>query len=630
MLVSELLQAYDQRTDTGQWKSVQQVHLKWWHARLGAMPIEALTSAQVQEALAELEAAGREASTRGYYLRALRIACDWALRTGRLAVNPCAGVPLPKQREAPPRILTPAEEAALCTALGHPYAAWVQFAILTGLRKSEQFTLQWRNVDLSTGGVTLVTATTRTAAELPLSADALALLQALRQQARSIWVFPDQTNPRRAVDIHQFYTATWPAAVRRAGIPWVAWKDLRHTAGARLAALGKSADEIASFLRHADLKRAFVYRVQDPSRKPATSAHTKVENSEVPCAPNLQAAILRDRAAQPFTFGELAELFAAHHLKARASRSNFDRIYRQFWQPWKDRPAASLGKKELLAWFAGLSATPAHANKAHGFLRSLYNWAMRLDLIDEYNPARFIQRYRTASRERFLSEEELGRFFAGLDRLSPKHRAYFLLLLLTGARRSEARTLQWREIDWTARLWRKPRTKNKKPHVIPIPIQALDVLRALPCASTWVFEGTDGRPWSASSTEKAWGNFRRMISLPDVRLHDLRRSLASYLAMHGNNLSTIQKVLNHHSLAQTSIYARLEVAPVSQALQVQADRFFQLTMKEASHAVAHCAPVGSDPVGVFRSDPEGGRFTGGNDRESSSTNSALSAHALPE
>ncbi len=53
------------------------------------------------------------------------------------------------------RLLTPEEEAKLMVAIGPIYAPWVRFAILTGLRQKEQFTLEWGNVDLELGLVTL-------------------------------------------------------------------------------------------------------------------------------------------------------------------------------------------------------------------------------------------------------------------------------------------------------------------------------------------------------------------------------------------------------------------------------------------------------------------------------------------
>ena len=67
--------------------------------------------------------------------------------------------------------------------------------------------------------------------------------------------------------------------------------------------------------------------------------------------------------------------------------------------------------------------------------------------------------------------------------------------------------------------------------------------------------------------------------MDDVRLHDLRRTCVSYLAMSGVNLPTIQSGLNHKSLAPISIYARLNAKATDRALQTQADRLCSLVQE---------------------------------------------------
>ena len=62
------------------------------------------------------------------------------------------------------------------------------------------------------------------------------------------------------------------------------------------------------------------------------------------------------------------------------------------------------------------------------------------------------------------------------------------------------------------------------------------------------------------------------MGLTDVRIHDLRRTAASWLAINGANLPDIQSMLNHRSLSSTQVYARLSVAPVRLALDDQAER----------------------------------------------------------
>jgi hypothetical protein len=185
-------------------------------------------------------------------------------------------------------------------------------------------------------------------AEVALSPDAVHMLKELRSQTQSLWVFCEPGHPGQPVDVHQFYTTRWVNAVRQANIPWCAWKDLRHTCGARLGALGWSAEAIAGFLRHWNKKQAFVYRAWDPKRQEAAKRKPRlsiVKTLDASIA-EFQAAILRDHVAQPFTFGELARFYARHQLKERPSRIVFDRIYRQFLTGWGAGPLRPFKRKK--------------------------------------------------------------------------------------------------------------------------------------------------------------------------------------------------------------------------------------------------------------------------------------------
>jgi integrase len=62
------------------------------------------------------------------------------------------------------------------------------------------------------------------------------------------------------------------------------------------------------------------------------------------------------------------------------------------------------------------------------------------------------------------------------------------------------------------------------------------------------------------------------VGLRDVRVHDLRRTAASWLAINESNLQVIQSMLNHTSLSSTQVYARLSLAPVARALNDQCER----------------------------------------------------------
>lgn len=602
MTVAELITAYRVTNQTAKQREDAR-HAHWWEDRFRGESLAALTTVRMLRALDQLASYGRSPSTVAFYLRFLRRVCAWGVQAGYLPTDPCAGMALPKERTPAMRVLTEEEETALCAALQSPYALWVKLAIETGLKQSEQFTLRWRDVDLERATLLLPHAPTGALTTLALSPTAVDLLRQLRSlQAPSLWVFPDPQNPARTVNIHAFYVGRWVMAVQEAGIPWVAWKDLRHTCGVRLAQQGHSVQDILRAMRQREARQAYVYRAWRPDGTRLTRPTHPRRPVFTPLAEeDLRQVLTRDTTAAPLTFAEVGRLYAVNHLGDRPSRRDFESCYRQFWQPWAERPFGSVTKKEILIWLWGLQRTPERGNKALKLLRSLYNWAGRLELVTGPNPAAGLPRFSRGSRERFLSVEELQRFITGLPTLPAKPRAYLLLLLLTGARRGEALAMRWADVDMITRLWRKPRTKNGTAHVVPLPLQVMDAFQELPKSTEWVFPGTGGRSWSAASAEKMWGIIRRRWGFDDIRLHDLRRTCASYLAIDGENLPTIQGVLNHRSLGPTSIYARLNTKAVDRALQGQADRLCalqpvstvppsrQITAQDTTHVIEQAA-----------------------------------------
>ncbi|HEV8328462.1 MAG TPA: site-specific integrase [Nitrospiraceae bacterium] len=555
-------------------------HARWWVEHFGTLPASGLTTERILRALEHVKAEGRygarAGSTVGFYLRFLRRVTAWGSCVAMLPIDPCAAIPLPKEGTPVLRVMTEEEETQLCQALGRPYSLWVRLAVLTGLEQSEQFNLLWRHVQMERGTMMLPQGTTGTMVELSLPPDALTILRLLRQDApTSIWVCPDPHRPTRPADPHNFYVSRWTRTIARLGMPRLAWKDLRHTCGVRLAKQGVPIEEIASFLRQRELRLAYYYRAWlpgvAPKRNPPKPARVPVFTDLTDG--DLRALIDRPASEAPPTFGEVCRLYAVHFLKQGPSRVQFERIYKNLLQQWEARPLAGIARKDIRLWYMGLSHTPAHANKALTFVQRVYNVAIyHLEMYEGLNPANKMPRYPSPRRERFLSEAEAQRFMEGIPHLPPKPGAYFLTLVLTGARLSEARCMRWTDVEWTTRLWKKPRTKNGSSQFIPLPVQVVNALARLPRTSEWVFPGDKGKPWSIGWVQTQWYKIRRHWNMEDVTIHDLRRTCASHLAISGENLPTIQNVLNHKSLAHTAIYARLNTKAVDRALQTQADK----------------------------------------------------------
>ena len=115
---------------------------------------------------------------------------------------------------------------------------------------------------------------------------------------------------------------------------------------------------------------------------------------------------------------------------------------------------------------------------------------------------------------------------------------------------------------------RFPETKSGKAHVVPLSPPAMTILGNLPRrpGNDFVFCGRKpGRP--LANIDGAWRRVRERAKLPDVRLHDLRRSVASWMAQSGAPLLVVKNTLGHSSVKVTEkVYAQIGQNPVRKAL----------------------------------------------------------------
>jgi integrase len=183
------------------------------------------------------------------YMAWWRHVLNTAIRDGKLASNPVLKLKMFKEPRGKTRFLSMDDEALLLAKLGSVHAPWARLAILTGLRQAEQFRLQWKDVDLDRGLLTLPATKAGGVQYVHLNDEAKTILRGFDSWQRSKWVFPSE-NPATPLDPRNFYARVWMPAVRAAGIEWATWHDCRHTFASRLAMEGHSETTIASLLRH--------------------------------------------------------------------------------------------------------------------------------------------------------------------------------------------------------------------------------------------------------------------------------------------------------------------------------------------------------------------------------------------
>lgn len=159
----------------------------------------------------------------------------------------------------------------------------------------------------------------------------------------------------------------------------------------------------------------------------------------------------------------------------------------------------------------------------------------------------------------FLKPHEAARLFQAVQNSSnPDLEDIVTILLVTGARRSEALNARWEHIDFDAGLWVVPISKNGRPRYIQLGHRALALLqvRRDNSESPFVFPNpATGEPYKC--VWHAWNIARAEAGLPHVRLHDLRHSFASALVNEGVPLFDVQELLGHTSIKTTQRYAYL-------------------------------------------------------------------------
>lgn len=216
---------------------------------------------------------------------------------------------------------------------------------------------------------------------------------------------------------------------------------------------------------------------------------------------------------------------------------------------------------------------PTSAREVLGTIKRMMKFAKRERLI-EINPAADFDPIAYApkgSRERSLTPDELRTFLTGLDSsgMTPLVTAALKLILLTLARKSEIAKAPWQEVNLEAALWEIPgeRTKNKKPHVIPLPSQAISILNTIkpdrsdedPIIpySLWVFPGRFGAPICDSTLNEAI-RAAKWFGLEHFTIHDLRRTASTILHEQGWNTDVIEKAMNHTMVGVRGVYNRAE------------------------------------------------------------------------
>ena len=224
-------------------------------------------------------------------------------------------------------------------------------------------------------------------------------------------------------------------------------------------------------------------------------------------------------------------------------------------------PLHRITHADVNRWFDKYSRTaPGGANHALNVLLRILNHAIVCGYLDT-NPAHGIKRNPRPKLTRFLSREEIRRLHGALDRYAsakPSHARQadiIRLLLLTGCRRGEIVTLRWQDVDGDTLNLGDTKTGPRR---VFLNAPARAILERLPRAgSAYVFPSPldPGQPLSPHLP--FWYLVRREAGIEDVRIHDLRHTVASHAVLQGVPLPVVSRLLGHKQPSMTLRYAHV-------------------------------------------------------------------------
>lgn len=304
------------------------------------------------------------------------------------------------------------------------------------------------------------------------------------------------------------------------------------------------------------------------------------------------------------TFKQLAERYSKRHLPELREPTviEYQRIIDKELNPiLGNYSAKEVTRKQIIDLLDEVAidrGTAVLSNRIRAVLSSIYTFGIDKAIL-EANPVLTIKRKKKTKngekvekrRKRFYTHDELKELWNAFSVQSEPVRSLFFILLLCSQRYTETRKMKWEYIDFDKQTWTIPEelTKAKRKQVVPLSNQAFKIIEALKenSNSEYVFTTPRKNDEPIQWMQKAVERVRKLSDVNDFRIHDLRRTGATYMAELKIDRTVLGKVLNHKELAGdnqvTAIYDRHDyLVEKRKALQLWANHLEQiLTGKKA-------------------------------------------------
>jgi len=274
----------------------------------------------------------------------------------------------------------------------------------------------------------------------------------------------------------------------------------------------------------------------------------------------------RDRRGKDrLTLRSLLDEYLSHKKVSKHTLRGLTRyLLGSAFRPLHGMPVDTVSRKDVAARLLVVTREqgPIVAARTRAALSTFFAWAMQMGLAEANPVIGTIRPPEGKPRERVLSDPELTAVWHACG--DDDHGKIVRLLVLFAARRGEVGGMTWNELpdlDGPNPKWVLPseRSKNGRPHTLPMMPMALDIIKSVPkmVSRDQLFGAHSPAGFTAWAKEKRALDARSGVS--NFTVHDIRRSVATKLADIGVQPHIIEQILNHqsgHKAGPAGIYNR--------------------------------------------------------------------------
>jgi integrase len=174
--------------------------------------------------------------------------------------------------------------------------------------------------------------------------------------------------------------------------------------------------------------------------------------------------------------------------------------------------------------------------------------------LAETNPVQLTSTYKKGNtkRDRYYDKKEIQILWEWFEKMEQPTQQVFKMLLITGQRKTETMKMKWDDIRGD--VWTIPAAlaKNKKPHDVPLSDMALQIIeqmRPTTGETDYIFCSPQKDNAPLAWLTRARRTIQNHSKVSDFRPHDLRRTVATYMAKLAVDRTVLGKILNHKGLA---------------------------------------------------------------------------------